>query len=105
MDWIQLATSEAAITLYVVVALFVYRTLKIRFQWDTERWEGMVTSAFLAAEGAELLSSNQKLNYALSVFNREYSETYGKDPSPVDVKDAALDLARKALELKFAPKG
>lgn len=105
MDYAQLLTSNAAVTFYVVVALYAYRFFKVRQQWETERWEGLVTSAFLAAEKSGFLNGNAKLQHALEIFNREYSETYGQPPSPMDVKDAALDLARKALELKFAPKG
>lgn len=101
---LKLFTSEAAIALYVTLVLFIWRKVKINYQLDSERWEGIVTQCFLAAENAGLASGNAKLSFALEEFNRVYEETYGQIPDAKDIKDAALDFARKALELKFAPK-
>ena len=103
MTWIELATSPAAIAVYVTAVLFVYRTLQIRFKWNTERWEGLVTMAFLAAEKAGLKTGNEKLDFALQMFIQKFRDTYGKAPTTNDMRDAALDLARKAFELKFKP--
>lgn len=103
IDWAAVFTSNAAITLYVALILFGYRFLKVRQQWETERWEGMITAAFLAAEGAGFLKSNAKLSFALAEFNRHYQEVHDKEPSAMELKDAALDLARKAMEHKFVP--
>ena len=105
MNWNQLlldlAASPLAITFYCALTLFVWRFLKIRFQWDTERWEGMLAAAFNAAEKSGILGGESKLAYALNVFARLHAETYGKPASPADLKDAALDLARYAYELKL----
>ncbi len=103
IQWGEIFSSQAAITFYIALVLFGYRWLKRLQQWTDERWEGLITSAFLAAEKAGFLKSNAKLEYALNAFNKEYEETYGKEPSALDLKDAALDLARKAMEYKFAP--
>jgi hypothetical protein len=105
MDWkemlLKLATSEQALLLYAAIVLFVYRELKQRQGWEDERWSGLITNAFLIAEKSKLLGDG-KLQLALEIFNAEYRKTYNQPPSVTDMKDAALDLARKAYELKFA---
>lgn len=106
MNWqefaLKLATSEAAIALYIAIVLFTYRHLAIRFQWNTERWDGLISQAFNFAE-KETKFGNVKLEFALQKFSQEFPKTFGRQPSVTDLQDAALDFARKAFELKFAP--
>lgn len=98
-----IAASEAAIVLYIALVLFIWRHLKIRFDWDTERWEGIISHAFLVAEKSGLhdLGGEGKLKFALAEFSREYQETWDKEPSIKDLKDASLDLSRLAMEHKL----
>jgi hypothetical protein len=107
MDWkdfaLKVASSEAAIVLYIAIVLFVYRKLAISFKWDVERWEGLIAAAFNAAE-KQTKFGNVKLEFALQHFAQEFPKTFGKEPSAKDLQDAALDFAKKAWDLKFAPK-
>jgi len=104
MDWkemlLKLALSEQALLLYAAIILFVYRKLQIKQGWDTERWEGLVTAAFLAAEKSNVFGEG-KLAFAMKHFSQGFKDTYGKEPSVMDLKDAAIDFAKKAYELKF----
>ena len=104
IDYKAILTSEAAIVFYIAAVLYGYTILRVRLGWDADRIEGMVSAAFLAAESSGLKTGNQKLDFALQVFAKEFRETNGADPDATDLKDAALDLARKAFEYKFAPK-
>lgn len=101
----ELFTSGPAITLYIAVVLFAWNWIKRRQQWDTERWEGMLATAFALAEKSGLQSSNQKLNQAIAIFATKFKDTYNREPDPMDLKDAALDFGRLALEYKFASGG
>ncbi|MCW8128915.1 MAG: hypothetical protein KIS92_00895 [Planctomycetota bacterium] len=106
MDWgtflKELALSPQAIVLYASIVLFAYRLLRDRFQWNTERWEGLVLTAFNAAEAAGFKTGQDKLDHALTIFAKEFEDTYNKPPSIMDLKDAALDLARFAYEHKLS---
>lgn len=102
MSWAEIFASPAAVTFYCSLALFLFRWFKQREQWDTERWEGLVANAFLLAEKSGAIGNNGKLQAALVAFNREYEKTYGKPASALDVKDAALDLAKLALQHKLS---
>lgn len=104
MDWKELVVSPAAISVYVTVVLFVYRSLQIKYKWDTERYEGLITSIFLTVEKAGCKTGNEKLDMGVQLFTQKFKDTYGKPPSTKDLQDAALDFARKAFELKFQPK-
>lgn len=100
-SWGALFVSGPAIVLYIGVVLFVFHWLQKRYQWDTERWEGIVANAFLLAEKSGVGAAG-KLGLAIQSFNQQYQATYGKEPSPLDLKDAAADFARLALKLKMA---
>lgn len=109
MDWkamlFKLAASDAAIVFYSALVLFAWNWMKKHQGWDTERWEGLVLDAFNAAEKwAEYNSGggDSKLRYAIGIFAVKYREAYGKDASATDLRDAALDLARAAYQLKLA---
>lgn len=100
----EILLSEPAIVLYVSIVLFVWRYLKIKFDWDTERWEGLIASAFNYAEKegvAKGLTGNDKLSLALNEFIKQYQEVWDSKPTPKDLTDAALDLGRLALEHKL----
>lgn len=103
MDWKELLTSPAAITFYISLTLFIYRKLQISHKWDTERWEGIIAAAFNIAENSKILSSNAKLELALQEFGKQYQATHNKPASPMDMRDAALDFAKLAMAMKFAP--
>jgi|CXWL01.1.fsa_nt_gi hypothetical protein len=103
MDWQALLTSDAALLLYVTLVVFVYRKLQISQKWDTERWEGIIATAFTLAEKSGAISSS-KLRFALATFNDKFKDTYGREPNAKELQDAALDFGRMAFELKFAPK-
>jgi len=96
----EIASSNAAIVFYVALVLFTYRKLQIRFRWDVERWEGLVAAAFNSAEKADLKTGNEKLDHALKEFSDQYLKMYKAEPSAMDLKDAALDLAKLAYEEK-----
>lgn len=104
MDWkellLKLALSEQALILYAAIVLFVYRKLQIKQGWETERWEGLISAAFNAAEKSSVFGTG-KLALAMQTFAAMFKDTYGKEPSVMDLKDAALDFAKKAYELKF----
>jgi hypothetical protein len=106
MDWgkfaAEIAVSNQAILLYAAIILFFYRWSRDHFHWNTERWEGLVLTAFNAAEVAGFATGEEKLDYALKVFAKEFEETHAQPPSLADLKDAALDLARYAYEHKLA---
>lgn len=106
MDWkefgLKLATSEAAITLACMIVLYAFHFFKQKFQWNTEKWEGVVALAFNAAEQAGLKTGNEKADFALKIFAVEYEKAYKSAPTLSDLKDAALDFARLAYDLKFA---
>lgn len=102
MDYKALFESPEAIMLYTAIILYGYRTLAIQHKWNTERWEGMVASAFLAAEKAGVLGEG-KLKLALDDFYKQYTQTHGTTPSPLDMRDAALDFGKLALQMKFVP--
>jgi len=105
IDWAALLTSNQAIVLYIALVLYGYNYLRVRNSWQAERWEGMISAAFLAAEAAGLKTGKEKLDFALSKFAGEFAASQGKDPDATDLKDAALDFARFAFQHKFAPKG
>jgi hypothetical protein len=100
MSWQEMLLSPAAIALYASVVLFVYRKLQIKYKWETERWEGMITAAFLVVEKSGLKTGSEKLDAGIKEFMKQYQTTYGKAPSVLDLKDAALDFARMAMAAK-----
>lgn len=100
MDWKALFSSEPFIALLSMIVLWFWNYLKTKNQWETERWEGMVAEAFLAAEKAGLTGGNNKLKFALGTFGQVYVKHYGKTPGIKDLEDAASDLARMAFEFK-----
>ena len=102
MTWAEIFTSGPAVTFYATAVLFFWNWIKRKQGWDTERWEGLVANAFLLAEKSGAIGNNGKLQAALVAFNREYEKTYGKPASALDVKDAALDLAKLALQHKLS---
>lgn len=100
MNWGEFLTSDAFYGLAALVAMWVWNWLKARRQWDTERWEGMVAQAWLAAEKAGLKTGNEKLDHALGIFKTAYINFYNTRPTAQDFRDAALDLSRKSFESK-----
>ena len=101
----ELFTSNVAITLYVSVFFLLINWLKQRQKWDTERWDGIIATGFALAEKSGLKTGNEKLNHAIVVFTQKYRDTYGKEPNPMDLKDAVLDFGRLALEYKMSGAG
>lgn len=107
-NWAEVLQSAPAIMLYIVVVLFTFRHLQVHFQWNTERWEGLVLTAFLFAEKQgliEKLTGDEKKQAAIKKFIEEFKKlNNGKEPSKKDLADAALDFARYAWENKDKPK-
>jgi len=101
-DWQAIVGSEPAIALMSMIVLWFWNWLKARQQWETERWEGMVAEAYLAAEKAGLTNGKTKLTHALGVFGQVYVKHYNKTPGLKDLEDAASDLAKAALAAKKA---
>ena len=103
MNWEQILTSSPAIVFYVAVVLFAFRWFKQREGWDTERWEGMIATAFAMAEKTGVRTGIEKLDFGLREFGKQHTMTYGKPPSARDLQDAALDFGKLALQMKFKP--
>jgi len=100
-DWKALLGSEPMIALLAMIVMWFWNWLKARQQWETERWEGMVAEAYLAAEKAGITTGGKtKLTHALGVFGQVYVKHYNKTPSLKDLEDAASDLAKQALAAK-----
>ena len=106
MDWaefaIKLFTSEAFISLAVMILIYVYCRIRAHFEWKAETWEGLIASAFLAAEKAGLATGNQKVDFALLEFTRKFSAVNSAPPTASDLRAAALAFAKLAYDLKFA---
>ena len=102
MDWYALVILIVSSPLAALLATWAVKAVATAYSLEVERWDGMVTLAFNAAEKVAEATGKQKVAEALRVFETIYTQYHGKTPSEKDMKDAALDLARKAFELKFS---
>jgi hypothetical protein len=100
MGWKDIFFSSPAIVFYIAIVIYVFRTLQTHYHWDTERWEGMISQAFLFGE--QFTGAETKLGKALEEFRKRFVETHGRPPSVQDITDATLDLARYAMKHKLA---
>ena len=87
--------SPAGYTLASALIIYIWHKLAQKFKWDEERWNGVVISAFNAAEKSGALG-NGKLGIAMNAFISEHARMYGHEPSAKDIADAAADFARLA---------
>ncbi len=101
MDWKAILLSEQALALYGTIILVVWRWLARKYQWNKERWEGLVANAYLIAEKA-CPPGVAKSEWAQKIFSDQFKGVFGKDPTAKDLADAALDFGKLAFEHKAA---
>lgn len=98
MTWRQIATSSPAIIFYIAVVIFIFRYEQKQHQWNTERWEGLISATYLAVGPYVPESAKEALDY----FANEFKKTTGGNPSAQDLIDAGLDLAKYTYNHKMA---
>lgn len=98
--WERIFTSNAAITVYLTVGLYVLKWASDRYKLDLERWEGIVIHCYNDAEQNGLLNNwtgHEKLAHAMQLFDDRFRSAFGVDPTARDREDARLDFARTAF--------
>lgn len=96
----RIFTSNAAVTVYVTVALYALKWASDRYKLDVERWEGIILHCYNDAEQNGLLKNwagHEKLAHAMQLFDDRFRSVFGVDPSARDREDARLDFARTAF--------
>ncbi len=102
--WERIFSSNAALTLYVTVGLYLLKWASDRYKLDLERWEGIIVHCYNDAEQNGLLKNwagHEKLAHAMQLFDDRFRSAFGVDPTARDREDARLDLARTAFNDTF----